>query len=286
MLTSCADVGVNAVKRVDVWYAWTPAFDDLTCQRFEGVLSPDERARCARFVFERDRHAFVIAHGLMRFALSGSGPYQPAEWQFETDTRGKPFVAGRQRGTPALSISLTHIRGLVACAVGRGMRLGIDVEAVGRVLDARDIALHHFAPSEVRALEASEPTRYPFRFVEMWTLKEAYVKGIGVGLECPLNAFAVRFDSDGGVALTGHGLEDGWKFLLAAPSPTTRLALAMSAERPAGRYEVTLRNVHGPVHGPVVPLRWSDGVTVRGDRDRVSPDEPGTTRSTGHGAHA
>jgi 4'-phosphopantetheinyl transferase len=70
-----------------------------------------------------------------------------------------------------------------------------------------NIATRYFTPIESSALEALATPARVRRFVELWTLKEAYLKARGLGLSIPLDAIAfevsgelpsrvdVRFDS-------------------------------------------------------------------------------------------
>jgi hypothetical protein len=59
------------------------------------LLSAEERARCDRFVFERNRREFLYAHALVRLALSSRAPQvAPDQWCFAVGTHGKPTIAG------------------------------------------------------------------------------------------------------------------------------------------------------------------------------------------------
>jgi 4'-phosphopantetheinyl transferase len=57
--------------------------------------------------------------------------------------------------------------------------------------DRLNIARRYFAPPEARSLEVMSPVDRERRFVELWTLKESYIKAIGSGLAAPLERFAV-----------------------------------------------------------------------------------------------
>ena len=59
----------------------------------------------------------------------------------KTATRGKPALAH----DVGLSFNLAHTDGLVACCVGRDAALGIDVEKIGRRVDARKLAQRFFS---------------------------------------------------------------------------------------------------------------------------------------------
>lgn len=197
-------------------------------------LSPDERERAGRFVFAADRESFLAAHALLRETLSGFAGVPPAEWRFSAGSHGKPELAGAHAGI-GLEFNLAHTRGLVACAVGRGARVGVDVEPLAQRADTLDLARRFFSPSETRALEACGEDERHVRFVELWTLKEAYVKAVGDGLSHPLETFSFAFDGSSTLAFGAPDGEDGaaWRFALFAPSPVYRMALAVG-RLPAG----------------------------------------------------
>ena len=133
-----------------------------------------------RLRMEDDRRDFAAAHVLLRYALSACGPLAPPDWQFEHNDAGHPRVVGGQAGTPPLVFSLTHTRGLVACAVTHGLAVGIDAERVRPVPGAQHIADTRFASAEARMLGACDAATIDARFLELWTLKEAYSKAVGL----------------------------------------------------------------------------------------------------------
>jgi 4'-phosphopantetheinyl transferase len=86
------------------------------------------------------------------------------------------------------------------------------------------------SPDECNALEAMETGGRRERFFELWTLKESYLKAIGVGLEPDLTSLSFEIREDGRIDADIH--EEGlWNFKLLTPLPGYRLALASS--RPA-----------------------------------------------------
>jgi 4'-phosphopantetheinyl transferase len=258
-----------------VWYTVTDTLDDAHLAAALTLLSADELARHARFVFDRDRRDFAAAHALTRRVLSLHADVPPHEWTFDIAPRGKPSIAARPSGTPALTFNLSHTRGLVACAVARDADIGVDVERVDRSVDVMGLAKRHFSSQELAGLAALPEERRATRFVEIWTLKEAFIKATGDGLAQPLDSFGFAFGT--GAALTfiaPAGLEpQTWAFWLFAPSAGQRLAVAIRAPHPPR--EVIAHRVQSLAYPPRGDEPCLDAV-AHNVRDPVSPHEART----------
>jgi 4'-phosphopantetheinyl transferase len=72
--------------------------------------------------------------------------------------------------------------------------VGVDVEEKRRKVEYLALAERFFAPSEWRYLQTLTDDDLPAAFFAVWTLKEAFVKGIGRGLSFPLDAFCFDLD--------------------------------------------------------------------------------------------
>ena len=57
-------------NRVEVWSAWLPDFAGCL-ENLAAVLSPEETARAARFIYPADRDRYILRHGLLRAILGG-----------------------------------------------------------------------------------------------------------------------------------------------------------------------------------------------------------------------
>jgi 4'-phosphopantetheinyl transferase len=151
------------------------------------VLSDDERVRLRRFRFERDRRTYLVAHALVRNTLSRYADVPPEAWQFRAGSHGRPEISA-----PAtqLRFSLSHTAGLAACAVILERDIGVDVENRSRPA-AAEVAERFFSERERRDLRRASIDHRDGKFLEYWTLKEAYVKARGLGLSLPLEQFSV-----------------------------------------------------------------------------------------------
>ena len=139
---------------VHVWYQTTEGVSLRMLEVSSAVLSADECLRRDRLRMPDDRRDFVMAHSLVRRALSRCADSKPGDWKFRQLPGGKPVVEGA-----ALSLSLSHARGIVACAVASRPSIGIDVERIGRAVDVRGLVAAYFHPTEVDMHEpASAPT--------------------------------------------------------------------------------------------------------------------------------
>src|SRR5262245_35807030 len=158
------------------------------------TLSPQERQRANGFASELKRAQFVLAHGLLRTALSHAAPtVEPRAWRFRVDEHGRPHVA-EPACTDRLYFSVSHTDGCVACALSVLETVGIDVETSARQRDVLGIAETWFSAKEIAALRAVPASDQSNLFFDIWTLKEAYIKARGLGLRLPLDRFSIMIE--------------------------------------------------------------------------------------------
>ena len=251
---------------VHVTYRHTESLGGAALDTDVSLLSVGERARLARFLFARDRRDFAASHALVRRRLSNHADLSPGAWTFEVKPGGKPHLSASHVGVD-LAFNVSHTRGLVACAIGRGVDIGVDVESIDRAVEGRDIATRYFSPDEVRLLDACDAVERRVRFIELWTLKEAYVKAIGRGLGHSLATFGFAFDGDRGIRFAPPPGEQAtqWTFALLAPSVRHRLAVATRSPRAVVRMvEEAHEEAHEEADHGLQPLRRSDWRGRRG----------------------
>lgn len=222
---------------VRVWLARPEDLDDRERRvQLLSLLSGDERRRFEAFRFERDRDLFLTAHALLRLALSREADVSPETWRFDSGANGRPEIAGP---SSALRFSVSHTHGLAACAVTRDTSVGIDVEDLQRPAPL-DLLPRYFSPSEAEAIEAALPAERTTRFFEHWTLKEAFLKALGVGLSVPLEQISFYRDASRAwqvefARLPTDDLPSNWRFLSWRVRGTHQAALAVrhsGAEEP------------------------------------------------------
>ena len=231
--TSAAGLQRLAADEVLVWCRATGALSEEDVRTARRFLSEDECVRADRLRSDAARRDFIVAHDLLRRTLSTYGPLAPDDWRFITDRFGKPSIDGcGEDVTPCLSFSLSHTAGCVACAISSDTAVGVDVERTDRRAAVTQLADRYFSEREAAELRALSESMRLVRFTELWTLKEAYLKSVGVGLSGSLSAVSFRFDAAGSMDVTGPSNLADWHFALFAPLPDVRLGVAVLGATP------------------------------------------------------
>jgi 4'-phosphopantetheinyl transferase len=218
----------SAVGRVDLWcFFYEGISDPSLLAAYDGLMTPDERARHRRYLFEKDRLLFLATRALVRTALSRYSAVEPAAWRFAEGERGRPYLIGPKTD---LHFNLSNTRGLVVCAVSaRYERVGADTEPLDRPGETVAIAEHYFSRREVAALTGQPAARQRERFFAYWTLKESYIKARGLGLAIPLDQFSFLLDEgpEIGIAFDPRLADDParWRFALLSAGPRHLVAV-------------------------------------------------------------
>jgi 4'-phosphopantetheinyl transferase len=223
---------------VHVWYAWTAACDSQSLRAYYvSLLSPFERERLARFTFDYLQLEYLVTRALCRCVLSRYLALEPASWRFLSTAHGKPEIDAGIGEPPPLRFNLSNASTLVACAVTRSADVGIDAERTERSTDIEELADRYFSREEMRDLAALPIDQRPRRFFQLWTLKEAYLKAIGVGLSLALDQVSFSL-SETSISVTfGSKVDDhaiDWQFVTHEPRPShmTAIAIRTGAQAP------------------------------------------------------
>jgi len=177
---------------VHVWQVRLDGGADPDVRDYQRILAPDEVARAARFVFERDRRRFVVARAALRQVLAAYLELAPDRLEFAYGVRGKPELRAPP-GSAGLRFNVAHSAALGLIGVARRSELGIDVEYARAMPDALSIAEHYFSRPERIALSSAEGGTREHTFFTYWTRKEAVLKATGDGLSVPLDRVDVAW---------------------------------------------------------------------------------------------
>ena len=215
-----------------LWYVLADAATEPSLlAAYEALLAPEERARKARFYFDKHRHEYLLTRALCRGVLSRYAAVAPEAWVFRANSYGRPEIASPEGSS--LRFNLTNTDGLIACLVALDREIGVDVEDTERRGETVAIADRFFSPLEVSALHEEPAAAQRARFFDYWTLKEAYIKARGMGLSIPLDQFSYLIEPGQPIriAFDPRLVDDPATWQFAQLRPTDRHLISVAVRR-------------------------------------------------------
>jgi 4'-phosphopantetheinyl transferase len=163
-------------------------------EEYLSILSADEQARWREFRLAERGWQYLQSRVLQRQVLAAYTARAPDELRFVRNAWGRPHLADHER----IHFNLSHCASHVALAVGADALLGIDVEStLPQRRNFMHIAAQQFNEAQLKQLLACpEALRYE-RFLELWTLSEAYLKALGLGMHKPMADTTFTTDGSG-----------------------------------------------------------------------------------------
>ncbi len=180
-----------AENEVHVWLASLEQPSAVMLQ-LRQTLSPDELLRAGKFHFDKDRHHFIVARGVLRTLLGRYLQVQPTRLRFSYNANGKPSLDNPLPGR-TLYFNLSHSRNLALLAFSYVGSVGVDIEYMRPDVAVEQVARVSFSPHEQALLLALPLEERQRAFYACWTRKEAYIKGRGTGFSLESNLFDVAF---------------------------------------------------------------------------------------------
>ncbi len=128
----------------------------------------------------QDKTVSLMGLQLLKLGMRGAGFSGFSLQDLAIGANGKP------KGSGGADFSISHAGGLIACAIGVGARVGIDVEPVSASPVTR--RLRRYLSGEELAIAR----RDDFQGLRIWTAKEAVIKAVGDAGLADLPAVRVR----------------------------------------------------------------------------------------------
>jgi len=190
-------------------------------------LHPEEQARYRSFTAEGRRQSWLAGRALLLAALDGGDPSA-----LRTAASG-----GVVYQAAPLHLNLSHSGTFLAAVVSQ-QPVGIDIERIRpRAVAAQ--ADRVFCPDEVRAMQSLPEDARLERFFQLWTLKEAASKAVGLSIwdglakACfDLGTGSCRFAPPfppGPWRLVQGGFDGGWRLAVALHGAPLELSFRRSA---------------------------------------------------------
>ena len=137
-----------------------------------GEISAQRKEQALKFKHELGQRLCVLAYQLLKQGLREA--YGITENPiFEYNEHGKPFIAGH----PEIFFNLSHCKEAVACVIN-DQPVGIDVESIREYKES--LIRYTMNDNEIHEIESSDDPATTF--IRLWTMKEATIKLMGVGI--------------------------------------------------------------------------------------------------------
>jgi 4'-phosphopantetheinyl transferase len=230
--------------------------DSALEQAYLSILSPSEVARNARLATLALRQRDLQARSLVRCALSLHAPLAPKDWKFSQSKHGKPSIALCHGDLAQWQFNLSDSENIAVIAICQKRAVGVDVESstvADELLDS-PLILSIRERASLQKLPLAERRR---RFLDHWTIKEAYLKARGLGIaSMPLDTIAPDFEYPGRIRFTeltnNKSPDTDWLFLQFDTGQHGRVSVCLEETAPP----VADLMLFVPLRRPPQRLNW------------------------------
>lgn len=161
--------------------------DNSKLAYFMKIVSSEELKKIQQYKNEKDRHNALVTRAFIRLILSSYVDISPQDWSFSKNEHGKPQVT---QNSILLRFNLSHNNDLIICAICLDQEIGCDIERYDRKVNISAISKRFYSKHEHAYLNKLCESEKQKQFIQLWTLKEAFVKATGYGISLGLNTFS------------------------------------------------------------------------------------------------
>lgn len=142
------------------------------------LLSADEQRRLAAYRSRESAERYVVTRALVRVVLGERLGVSPCDVEISHTDRGKPVLA------QSLQFNVSHSGDLILLAVSDDRAVGVDVERRRDVERVQALVARWLTPDERAQVDriAASGLAVSEAFLRVWSLKEARLKALGVGI--------------------------------------------------------------------------------------------------------
>lgn len=191
------------------------------------VLLGSDWARYLELTHPEVRVRYAASRVLLKFAAAAALQVPAQSIELSYGPTGRPYL----RGYDAVDISLSHTDELLLVGLTTRGVIGVDAERADRQMYGPGLGRHICTPHELRLLEEiPNPRHRNDALVRLWTLKEAYSKAIGQGMQFRFTDFGFS-TAQGPIGLNrpdgqpGTGAEWSFRTYLLAASYVVSVAV-------------------------------------------------------------
>ena len=154
---------------------------------FASYLTAYEVERCNKFRFHKDRIRFSVGRYMVRRLLRRYVRNSNSIIEFQFNEYGKPNVDH----LCDTKFNISHSGKYLLIGMGGKYEVGVDTEVYNATIDHLDLAKSVFSVEEQSTLANLSNSQRIHGFYRCWSMKESFIKSIGLGLQLPLDQFTV-----------------------------------------------------------------------------------------------
>lgn len=152
-------------------------------QIFYYCLSIEEKTKATEIRCRIQKKRYIISHGFLRFLLGECLSIFPSKVEYSYNKFQKPLC----KQDPNLYFNMSHSNNYVCYVFSFNYKVGIDIEFINNIFKIEDLLPSIAAPEEALAFDKPYEADKAYLFYKMWTIKEAFLKALGIGLSYPLS---------------------------------------------------------------------------------------------------
>lgn len=173
-------------------------------ERLLNCVSAEKREKINRFLHIDDRRRCLIGDVLIRSWVQAKIGPENGNLVFTLNPYGKPLLSSLD-----LSFNISH-SGCWVAAIFHRDPVGVDIERIAPI--DYDIARTCFSADEYESFCRRREDEKLTCFYDLWTIKESYMKAVGMGMALLMRSFTVSIDNEGAIAVKGANVEREWHF--------------------------------------------------------------------------
>ncbi len=188
------DLCLNDPALIHLWHVHLKASSE-EINNLKTLISTEEKQRAERFAFDHLQRRYIITRGRLRQILGQYLNLNPQQISFKYSDKGKPFIP-QQNNPDNLQFNLSHSEDKAIYGIRFQGWIGVDIEKIREIKEIDNLTKRFFCSEEFRFIQGLKGQDKQKAFFQIWTAKEAYLKGIGVGISGGLTQMAFTRQGD------------------------------------------------------------------------------------------
>jgi 4'-phosphopantetheinyl transferase len=171
---TCKEFSLN-LDEVILYTIYFPDFIEIKNDLIN-FLNPTELKRAKRFHKEIDKNRFIISRSILKCILAAYTKLEVKKIELDYHVNKKPYLASH----PSVCFNISHSENYAVIAISN-TEVGIDIEYIDDDFDFTNLLSDIFSEKEIWSI--LNATNKSQAFYTSWTRKEAFVKGVGKGID-------------------------------------------------------------------------------------------------------